>query len=1339
MRTRLLLPFLIGTAARVWAVGDDWQLSQPLPTSQEIQALAHDGSKFVAVGEHGTLLASPDGITWAAKNSSVDGRLAGLVWTGTQFVAVGSSGMVTSPDGETWVPQVSPTWLAWRAVTWDGTRLIAVGDAGALATSTTGTTWSLVRPGVLRDLHGVAASGGLIVAVGEQGTLLTSTNATTWTSITPVTTQKLRAVARSGSRWVAVGDGGTLVTSTNGSTWAVGSSGVTAGLRGLVWTGALFIAVGDDGMVITSADGLAWTLQSSGLAASLKAVATGSGLNVIAGEKGMIATSSDAAAWTARSSGPTNGLADVAHVGAQFIAVGELGTLRTSVDAMTWTSRTSGTTASLHGVASSASRRLAVGDAGTIVGSADGVSWASHSSGVTAALHGIVHTGTQFVAVGRSGSIVTSSNGMSWAAQSLGSTVHLRAVAWSGALLVAVGEGGIIRTSANGTAWTARTSGVTSALEGVAWNGTRFVAAGADGVVLASTDGITWTPQSLLLNEQQDFAQINVVHSIGTSFVIAGTWGLGPLPRAFMAGSIDGITWAVRTVRGAPGLDGLADVSGSTLAVGETGTILLNRAASVPSVQVQLLAATVAEDVGTAQMVVELSEAAAGVVVVPYATGGSATIGALGDVSLAPGVITIPAGQLTAQLSITVHDDVIDESDEDLVITLTAPLGATLGAQTEHTLTIEDNDTITVITGDPQSEIVLAGTAVTLTGSATGSGSVTYQWKKGSTVIAGATGAEYTLASTKVSDGGDYLVTATNPVGSATSAVAHLAVVDGASKTLALNEGKIATLTVSAGGEGLTYQWFRDEQPVVNDSRITGADSSKLVITLLAGGDSGSYRCQVSNAAGMLLGGVSALNVVAKPFVLAPSLGTVRVSQFVEVAVFAGNAPTSYTITGLPSGLTYSKTTGLISGRPLVPTGVQPVTYTIRFKATNAAGTSPEVTAPLTVLPLATGTSGSYLGTVDRMELLSSTSYLGGSVSLSVATNGKVTGSLKLGSSTHSFLPALETSTLADPFCSATITRKGLLPLQVAFDLNPASGLITGTVSDGTHTAPFRAWRAMASPFTGFTGYHTCALKLTTPGDIGDVAVPQGHGFATFTVSSTGTATGTLRLSDGVNVPLSTPLRNNGALVIYAPLYTNTGSVLGTLDLAGGLVSTAGLDWFKSQQPVTSTTRSYKDGFGPVTLLVTGALYATPVSPDILMDLVATADDVPNVELTFAQGGAPDPANRLDVDLRFSAPAVRDPQTPLSNPGLVTIATTASTGLFSGSFTLNDLDTTVNPNVLRKRVTAYDGVIARDVDTVLRGFGRFQLAKMPDNMVSPVTTLSTSPQLSGRVLLAPLP
>jgi len=1335
MIPRLLLLVLLITAQAV-AVGDDWLLSQPVPTSMTIQAVAHDGAKFIAVGQHGATLGSPDGTAWERKTSELRGDVLGIVWTGTQFVAVGMVGSIaTSLDGDAWTLRTSPVRLAWRAVTWDGTRLIAVGDAGAIATSLNGSTWSLTRPGVVRDLHGVAAGGGLIVAVGEQGALLTSANASTWTSITPVTPQKLRAVARSGSRWVAVGDGGVLITSTNGSAWSVGSSGVTKGLRGVHWSGAQFVAVGDDGVAITSPDGLTWTAQSTGQTAAFQAVCAGAGTIVIAGETGCVATSTNAVAWTTRSSGSIAALKDVTHDGGQFIAVGALGVIRTSVDAVSWTTRTSGTTETLHGVSATATRRVVVGNAGTILSSADGITWGAHSTAVTTALRGVVRTSTAFVAVGRSGRVVTSANGTAWAAQNLGANVHLLAVAWSGSLLVAVGEGGIIRTSSNGTAWTAQTSGVSTALESVAWNGSRFMAVGADGVVLTSADGVAWTQRSSPTAELPDFAYLRVVRAIGSSFVLAGSWGLGAQPRAFVAETLDGTVWVPRTVGAAPGLEALASASGTTVAVGESGTILRNPVGILPSVQVQQLSSSVSESVGSTQVSVVLSAVSASTVLVPLSLSGTATVGAAEDVTLSANDIAVPAGDLSASVVITVRDDVVDESDEILQITLGSPLGATLGLNVTHDLTILDNDAPPVVTLDPVGQIVTVGTAVTLTAAVAGDAPLSYQWKKGTTLINGATTFSFSIAAAALTHAGDYQLTATNAVGSVNTAVAALAVVDATPKTVSLLEGQTTSFTVSAAGTGLSFQWYREDVPVVNDAHYSDATTSKLVLANVTGAHAGQYRCRVTSGLNQVFAGVITVGVSVKPFVITPVLGTVRVSEFMEIAVFAGNTPTSYTITGLPSGLTYDKTTGVISGRPLVASGALP--FTIRIKATNSAGSSPEVTASLTVLPLATGTTGSYLGTVDREDLINSNSFMGGTMSLAIAATGKITGSLKLGSATHAFLPVLDTSPVSDPSCFATIARTGLPSLTVAFQLNPASGLITGTLTDGSHTTVFRAWRAMAAPFTGYTGYHTCALKLVTPGDVGDTSVPQAYGYATFTVGATGTASGTIRLADGVNATLSTPLRYDGGLVVFAPLYGNTGSLLGTLNLVGGLVSTAGLDWSKAQQPLSSTTRSYKDGFGPVSLLVTGALYTTP--PAILMGLSATADDVPNAALTFTEGGAPDPANRLNVELRYSAPNVRDPQTPTPNPGRVSITTATGNGLFSGSFTLSDMDTSVLPNVQRTRVTAYDGVIARDVDAVLRGFGRFQLSKMPDNLLFPVTTLKTSPMLSGRVLLAPLP
>ena len=70
-------------------------------------------------------------------------------------------------------------------------------------------------------------------------------------------------------------------------------------------------------------------------------------------------------------------------------------------------------------------------------------------------------------------------------------------------------------------------------------------------------------------------------------------------------------------------------------------------------------------------------------------TGGSAT-GA--DYSLSAGTVTIPAGSTTANLSLAIINDILDENDETVILTLTNPTNATLGANQVYTYTITDND-----------------------------------------------------------------------------------------------------------------------------------------------------------------------------------------------------------------------------------------------------------------------------------------------------------------------------------------------------------------------------------------------------------------------------------------------------------------------------------------------------------------------------------------------------------------------------------------------------------------------------------------------------------------------
>ena len=81
------------------------------PTTQTLWGVASGDTQFVAVGEGGTILTSPDGIEWTLRTSGTSRWLL-AAWSPVRnlFVVVGDAGTIlTSPDGITWTPRSSGT------------------------------------------------------------------------------------------------------------------------------------------------------------------------------------------------------------------------------------------------------------------------------------------------------------------------------------------------------------------------------------------------------------------------------------------------------------------------------------------------------------------------------------------------------------------------------------------------------------------------------------------------------------------------------------------------------------------------------------------------------------------------------------------------------------------------------------------------------------------------------------------------------------------------------------------------------------------------------------------------------------------------------------------------------------------------------------------------------------------------------------------------------------------------------------------------------------------------------------------------------------------------------
>ena len=93
------------------------------------------------------------------------------------------------------------------------------------------------------------------------------------------------------------------------------------------------------------------------------------------------------------------------------------------------------------------------------------------------------------------------------------------------------------------------------------------------------------------------------------------------------------------------------------------------------------------------KIAVSLSYAAASPVTVDYAVTGGTAIGGGVDYSLSDGPLSFAPGELTRYIEVTPVDDDLEEANETILLTLSNPSGAKLGASTEHRFTILDDDT----------------------------------------------------------------------------------------------------------------------------------------------------------------------------------------------------------------------------------------------------------------------------------------------------------------------------------------------------------------------------------------------------------------------------------------------------------------------------------------------------------------------------------------------------------------------------------------------------------------------------------------------------------------------
>ncbi len=226
-------------------------------------------------------------------------------------------------------------------------------------------------------------------------------------------------------------------------------------------------------------------------------------------------------------------------------------------------------------------------------------------------------------------------------------------------------------------------------------------------------------------------------------------------------------------------------------------------------------------------------------------------------------------------------------------------------------------------------------------------------------------------------------------------------------------------------------------------------------------------------------------------------------------------------------------------------------------------------------------------------------------------------------------------------------------------DLTNETDQITGTVSDGVFTSEILADRDVFGTMARCPLAGNFTVVLQPPAE-SDPTVPEGFGYGTLTVTSTGLGRMIGFLADGTKISISVPLSKHGTWPLFQALYKNQGACIGWVTFGTNSSLGATVDWFRPPQP---TSPYFPSGF-TTDVTLQGEKYVSPANGgtsvagtnvvalgggDLVSSIVTTAvvNDVGGVSVS--------PPNPENVQLRVQP----------------------KTGQFSGSFTHPVLNKTI--------------------------------------------------------------
>jgi hypothetical protein len=507
------------------------------------RAVAHDGGKFVAVGDGGTVFRSGDGKNWSV--GEVPGRpdFRELAWHGSHWMATAiNPAKINMPD-EVWTSADGVNWTR-REARADQTGPI-IGQQGVfhamcwgnsiMRSVDSGASWTYApMPGDMERWETsarqvtVAADGtmlayGLLHGYNDPIPLVSSDGRSWHWSTSPAASEALRNVwpdqlSFGGGRFLRLGENGVvkysgLLDARNSAPSLVSAAVGPARARSPVTIEATAADSDGNSLHYFWDFGPQWPIVEGAQAqvvlpfgGSYNAV-----LRVVDGNGGITTTNFP-------------------------ITVPDA--------AVSFTTRPSGSSFQLRAIATNSNIAVAVGDANhPVITSTNGSNWVQRSVPSFTYMQDVTWDGVKFIAVGHSwltnawrDVVHVSGNGINWTNRYVSEPVssgRVRTVAAGpGAGAVAAGENGFFLRSADGLTWTTANIPLLGSMpvRDMAWGPPGFVmnavayGAATTNKILISPDGINWTDRTSGAGLEEPWKHLTAVFRLNNRFVASGPY-----------------------------------------------------------------------------------------------------------------------------------------------------------------------------------------------------------------------------------------------------------------------------------------------------------------------------------------------------------------------------------------------------------------------------------------------------------------------------------------------------------------------------------------------------------------------------------------------------------------------------------------------------------------------------------------------------------------------------------------------------------------------------------------------------------------------------------------------